>query len=128
MKRKVLVVVLSLALLAGGVGLGIHLLHKEALAGVTYSVTIMVIIDEVNFEPLEGATVHMRFFESGGWSEWYPTTYIGEGLYQYTHTCPTYLDWQVWIEEPEVDPEVPDENPCDGDPALWFRWEVWLEE
>lgn len=36
MNRKLLFVVLSLAMLAGGVSVGIHVLHKQALADGIY--------------------------------------------------------------------------------------------
>ena len=56
MKRKLLIVVLSLALLAGVAAIGIHVLHKDALAMQTYEVKVVEAVGG-GFQGVEGVTV-----------------------------------------------------------------------
>src|SRR4030042_5047533 len=74
--KRLLCVVLSLALLAGAVAVGIHVLHKEALAVVNYIVEIW---DEELGEPVFGATVMMSF----NWGiEWEQADELQNGKYR----------------------------------------------
>jgi len=71
MYKKVLVAVLMLALLAGGVGLGIHLLHKEALANVTYKIYVNLWDDDEEvWVTLPNRRVNFDFDEEGDFDEW----------------------------------------------------------
>ena len=126
MKRKVLVVVLSLALLVGGVALGIHVLHKDALA-LTYKVYIWQDGGQEAGEfPLEDAQVEMAWKVNGEWSDWQLTTDEGEGTYTCTHgSCER---WKVLVTSPvDFDGENPLGNPCSPQtaPPYFFEWQGW---
>jgi len=46
MNRKILVVLLAVTLFSGAVMLGVHLMHKDALADVTYTVQVRALVDD----------------------------------------------------------------------------------
>jgi len=81
--KKTIIVILTLAFMAGSVGLGIHLLHKGALAIQTYQVYIEWEEDE-EWVPLEDATVRFCFWDPllEEWSEWIDATETDPGLYK----------------------------------------------
>ena len=117
MNRKVLAVVLSLALFAGGVALGIHILHKKALAQVTYIVQIW---DETQGELLDGADVDFSFEENPEEEDWLDTTPIGDGQYKYqVQDYKPY--WWIRINEPEIVGDNPVEGPAT---VAFYFWEV----
>lgn len=70
MLKKVLLVTLSLALMAGSVSLGIHLLHKDALA-IVYMVKVWQADPEEGEIPIEG--VQVDFYEN----EPFQQNYVG---------------------------------------------------
>ena len=86
MTRKLLFVVLSLALLAGGIAFGIHLLHKDALAMQTYTCKV-VFWDGDSFEGVEGVTVDFWWDEDGvGEYDWVAQDVSDENGYaQFQH-------------------------------------------
>ncbi len=126
MNRKVLTVFLMLTLLAGGVGLGIHLLHKDALADTAYTVQIYWLDEFARDHPLENATVLMSFFVNEVWSDWEEADELDVGKYRIIREGDDFENWQVWIFEPNVDPAFPGENPCLGYSSGYFVWRVFL--
>jgi len=114
MYKKVLVAVLMLALLASGVGLGIHLLHKDALAQVHYTVDIFDLTVE---DGLEGATVWFSFDDR---DNWLPTVELGGGLYEYI-TLGWEGTWLILLE----DPAIVGDNEIVGSATTGFQhWDV----
>jgi len=113
MNRKLLFVVLSLAMLAGGVSVGIHVLHKQALANVTYTVEIF---DE-ELTPVNDGTV---WFSFNGGENWLVTVPIGDGRYEiprddYAGT------WWIQLVDPAIEPP----NPVEGQATVAFlHWDV----
>ncbi len=119
MNRKVLSVVLMLTLLAGGVGLGIHLLHRDGLALTNF---IVFMIDQEEDEGVPGLWVEMRFQIDEVWSEWCQTEDRGGGKY-----VKSYFDgveaWQIRFTSAEWQPWDPEENPCEpGVENNGFEW------
>ena len=123
MTRKLLFVVLSLALLTGGVALGIHILHKEALAMVTYEVFIWQDGGQENPDiPYEDGKVYMKFYKNGQWSDWKDTQDEGDGIYSCQYT--TCAQWQVWVNDALFVPVQPSINPCTQSGGVFsFDWE-----
>ena len=125
MTRKLLFVILSLALLTGSVGLGIHLLHKDALANITYSVDPIWMVDNQVTFFWEWGHVYMRFFKNEQWSTRHVANDEGDGVYSYTCAI-ACEEWQVWVMDSRFDPDTPPTNPCtvDGD-VISFDWQGW---
>ena len=122
MSKKLLTLILTLALLASGIGLGIHLLHKEALAQVQYLVEVF---DETPGEQqmLFGATIMMLFDPMEGWIE---ADELQEGKYEVIRDDAESL-WKIRIDFPEnYTGANPAGNPIDGTPSLAYQWwAVW---
>ena len=113
---RILAAVLMLALLAGGVGLGIHLLHKDALAQVTYIVEILNTTPNPD-EWLDNADVDFSF---DGRQTWVATTFIGNGRYKYQ--VDNYkTTWHIRVDEPEILPPVWIAGPAT---VAFYHWEV----
>ena len=115
MTRKLLFVVLSLALLVGGVAVGIHILHKQALADVTYIVEIWDDSQDPG-EWLEDGTVQFSFDE-GVWED---AVWVGDG--KYTFGRGDYADsWLIRL----VEPDIEEPNPIQGSATSGYQyWEV----
>ena len=115
MSKKLLAVVLTLALLVGGVAIGIHVLHKPALAQVTYTVQIW---DETEDEWVDDGIVWFSFDQEG--ELWVEATFTQEGKYIYQ-----VADYQPywWIEL--RDPHIFGPNPIEGPATVaYYYWEV----
>lgn len=123
--RKMLVLILTVVFFVGSVGLGIHILHKDAKAnaGITVwchdnlddPVEDVVISCEVwNDEPrLIGFTWEMEF--------------TGTGVYYFEPEGVDQEDISVWIVEilDGATPSNPSWNPVNSTgQSLWLDWEV----
>ena len=121
MNRKVLAVVLSLALLVGGVAIGIHILHKEAIAQVHYVAFI-----HAGFQPplipLEDAIVKMNF-DGEGWEE---ADEIGDGEYEIIRDDYAGWSWKIKVVDPDdVEGIDPEGNPVEGSCSqAYLDWQV----
>ena len=86
MFRKFIVVFLAVALLAGMVGLGIHLLHKDARA---YQVYYVWLWHDVGGEQVgaAGAGLDYRFMPDQEWGGWDDATEDGglDGLFKFVY-------------------------------------------
>jgi hypothetical protein len=117
MKRKLMIVVLSLALVAGAVAVGIHVLHQEALANVTY---IVEIVDEALI-PVEAGTVQFSFDDGVIWLD---AVWVGDGRYSYLMA--SYQgSWLIRLIDPAIEPP----NQVEGSASAAFHhWEVDLDD
>ena len=122
-KKNLLIIILSLALLAGAVAVGIHVLHKEALAMVHYIVEIW---DEELGQPVLGATVSMSF----NWGiEWIQADELQNGKYEVIRD--NYAGtWLIRIDEPDNYMGVnPPGNPIQGSATHAYQfWNVFLDD
>jgi len=128
MKRKVLSVVLLLALLAGGVGLGIHLLHKDAFALQSFRVKMVV----EGQGGIPGLDVEFHFQYDDGenppfWGDWHNAFDEQDGHYNLTYAG----EWEVvqWeVKFPTTDGYNgvnPDGNWCNfAFPPYSFTWVI----
>ena len=125
MNKKLFAVVLTLALIAGGVGLGIHLLHKQALAEVVYTVEIWD-----NTEPpgewLDDGTVFFSFDER---ENWVAAVWVGGGEYEYERENGAE-SWWIRLDEPPLDvPECdPNQNPFEGSASSGYQFWVIVQQ
>ncbi len=129
MWRRTVALALTVALVLGGVGLGIHLLHREALAQVAYIVTIKWTddIEQPEFDPLIGADVEMNFKSNGGWSGWLQATDLEDGRYK-VQRQEEADEWKVRIVDPDIVPLNPNTNPCYGPATAYtFEWFVFWD-
>jgi hypothetical protein len=119
MSRKLLAIVLSLALLAGGVAVGIHILNQKALANVTYTVEIW---DFGEGSWLTTGEVYFQF-DGGGWV---PAFNNADGSYELT--IDEYKgSWSIWLFAPDIDEDSdePPGNPIDGSASQAYQyWNV----
>ena len=107
-----------LALLVGGVAVGIHILHKDALAVVVYTVEIW---DDTVGDWLEGGTVWFSFDQRLSWE---PTVENEDGQYIYISE-----DWEgswwIWLWDPQIAPPIMVEGSATH---AFHHWDVETEE
>lgn len=117
MKRGVALIGL-LALLTVGVALGVHLMHKDALADpVIYDVYLW----QAGQGALTDATVAFRFRNGNNWALWLPPSSQGGGVYKRTRDV--WADeWQIRLDE-WADPVYIGLEPWWG----WFAYPSALE-
>jgi len=121
MKAKLLYALLAVVLLATAVGIGVHVLHKDALAQTTYSTWIGNGDD--GFENIED--VQIRFKDNQGWSGWQVMDDDGGGDYSFVRLEGDAQAWQVEITDPNIIPDWPEDNPYAPPLTVHhFDWEV----
>lgn len=133
MKKKFIAVVVALALVVGAVGIGVHVMNREAQAVLTYSVLLLE--NEwggnegpVPVGPYSGATVEMRFLVDLQWTDWIPASEYTSGGRYYVNRPVASTTWMVRITEPNIDPLQPGENPCTRTGTLTsFEWDFIVE-
>ena len=127
MSKKLLTIVLMLALLAGVVAVGIHVLHKDALASTKYQVYIYMDPPEAPRIDLEDGIVKMKFEILGEWTDWVIAINEGDGIYSrmLSYYPSQIYHWQVVVSSPEdFDPVDPPSNPVTHEGNVTsFSWE-----
>jgi hypothetical protein len=92
--KKYWIVIVAIILIAG-VALGVHLLHKDAYANVSYSVFIW---HGNRANGVSNAVVHFDFFDGFDWTGPLDPSAQGGGLY--TNTRPNWMvAWRIYLEE-----------------------------
>ena len=102
MKAKLLYALLAVVLLATAVGIGVHVLHKDAHASVTYQVYIWWNDNEVE-TPVENLWIRFQF-DGGGWVD---SDSQGGGHYKKTRDNAAN-EWQIRIMDEDWDGVDPD--------------------
>jgi hypothetical protein len=130
MKKRYIPLLIVAVILIGGVALGVHLLHRDALADTFFSVRLW---DPRTQTPVEGVDVHISVFDlNADPDEWVEleVIWVEGGFY----TAQTNLGasqigvWETWFDDEGGDlvPLVPNVNPVEGlnpnSPDLY--WEV----
>ncbi len=99
MTKRILAAMIAVACFATTVGIGVHILHKDARADTAY--TVYITEDD---EPVEGLTVWIQWRDDGGggWEET-ETDENAPGFYKATTdlTEAQVYDWVIWIIEAE---------------------------
>jgi hypothetical protein len=115
--RNIRIAVIAIILIAG-VALGVHLMHKDAMA-ITYQVNLWD-----DGEPLSGYDVDIRFFVGGIWLAWEDMPGQDNGSYLKVRGTPA-THWQVRIMDEGVTFVDLDESPFQP-PDLLFTldWEI----
>lgn len=117
--KRTIVAILALAFITGAVGLGVHLMHRDAFAQVFYQVYVYQIVDEVPI-PVDDAELTADF--GVGWEE---PDLEGDGYYKWLRNVVDDWDAQignegVWI---GVDPPGLFWVNIDGT-QFYVEWEV----
>lgn len=100
--KKLLVLVLMLAFVAGSIGLG----FKDAYA-VEYSVYVYYIENDVEM-PVNDADIRFSWMSDQEWSNWIPADNVANGIYTWDSPAEFYGDpWRIRLNNGDWDPVTP---------------------
>lgn len=120
--KKMLVLVLTIAFFVGSVGLGVHLLHKEAKATTSFT----VFVHDAEEDPVEDLFITIEFYNGENWVHNDVLTWAETGVYTYSWEEPEeFTTWEAEIITANVWAVNPSSNPAIAtDQCTWFAWEV----